>query len=96
MLHIFNELELIKFKCNLMMHPYNFYTFYRYQSVKTGSRYSGTPLIRSPMGQKKLAVLTRGFFTRKCMAVFARLPEKNGRNNAVTVLPISGRKAGFH
>ena len=38
---------------------------------------SGTPLIRSPMGQKKLALLTewpylRGFFTRKCMAVFAR------------------------
>ena len=51
--------------------------------------YSGTPLILSPIGQKKLAVLTgdrinKGFFTRKCMAV---LPgsQKSGRNNEVTV-----------
>ena len=37
-------------------------------------KYSGTPLIWSLMGQKKIAVLTgdriiEGFFTRKCMAV---------------------------
>ena len=38
--------------------------------------YSGTPLIRSPMGPKNLAVLTRVYFTRKCMAVFAREPKK--------------------
>ena len=31
-----------------------------------------------------VAVLTRGFFIRKCMAVFARRPKN------------SGRKAGFH
>ena len=43
---------------------------------------SGTPLIRTPMGQKKngringLAVFTRVFFTRKCMVVFARRPQK--------------------
>ena len=30
------------------------------------------------------------------MAVFDRRPHKSGRNNEVTVLPISGRKAGFH
>ena len=54
--------------------------------------YSGTLLIRSPMGQIKFALLTgwpyqRGFFfffTRKCMAVFDRRPKT------------SGRKAGFH
>ena len=37
--------------------------------------YRGTPLIRSPMGQKNLAVLTgdhinEGIFTRKCMAIW--------------------------
>ena len=44
--------------------------------------YSGTPLIRPPLGQKKkigringVAVLTTVFFTRKCMAVFARQPK---------------------
>ena len=44
-------------------------------------------LIRSPMCRKKLAVLTGVFFTRKCMAVFARRPKQSGRNNEVTVLP---------
>ena len=44
--------------------------------------YSGTPLIWSPMGQKKIdqinrvAVLTRVFLTRKCMVVFAWQPKK--------------------
>ena len=38
------------------------------------SSYSGTPLIRSPIGQKNLALLTgdrikEGFLTRKCTAV---------------------------
>ena len=37
---------------------------------------SGTPLKRSALGQKKLAVLTRVFFTRKCMAAFVRQPKK--------------------
>ena len=48
--------------------------------VKLPRYYSGTPLIRSPRGQKKLALLTRVFFTRKCMVV---LP--SGSNNEVTV-----------
>ena len=34
-----------------------------------------------------VAVLTRVFFTGKCMAVFARRPKNSGRNNEVTVLP---------
>ena len=44
--------------------------------------YSGTTLVRSPSGQKKLAVPRRGdhindgFFTRKCMDVFARQTKK--------------------
>ena len=38
-------------------------------------KYSGTPQIQSPMGQKNLAVLTgdhinEGILTRKCMAIF--------------------------
>ena len=48
----------------------------------TADRYSVTPLIRWPM-----AVLTRVFFTRKCMTVFARRPKKSGRNNEVTFSP---------
>ena len=47
--------------------------------------YSGTPLIQSPMDQKNLALLTRVFFTRKCMVVFARQLYYQG-----------GHKAGFH
>ena len=44
-------------------------------------KYSGTPSIRSPMGQKTLAVLRgdrtiEGFSTRKCMVVFAGCPKK--------------------
>ena len=44
-----------------------------------------------------VAVLTRVFFTRKCMAVFTKRPKKSGRNNEVT-RPYyrGGRKAGFH
>ena len=47
------------------------------------------------MGQKKLAVLTRVFCTRKCMAVFARRPKKVA---VITRWPCyrGGRKAGFH
>ena len=48
--------------------------------------YSGTQLIRSPIGQKNLAVLTRVFFTRKSMAGFARRPKKSSRNNEVASL----------
>ena len=29
---VLNKTELMKFKCNQMMHPYKFYTFYRDQS----------------------------------------------------------------
>ena len=44
--------------------------------------------MRSPMGKKKLAVLTKVFIQlRKFMAVFARPPKKGGRNIEVTVLP---------
>ena len=46
------------------------------------------------MGRKNLAVLTRVFFARKCMAVFARRPE----NVAVITRWLyyrGGRKAGF-
>ena len=51
-----------------------------------GVFYSGTPLIRPPLGPpKKLAVLKTGFFTRKCMAVFARKPKTSGHNNEVAV-----------
>jgi len=46
------------------------------EPTRSGSfpQYSGTPLIRSQMGQENLAVLTgdrinEGFYTRKCMAV---------------------------
>ena len=38
--------------------------------------YSGSPLARSPMCPKNVAVLTRVFCTRKCMAVVARRPKK--------------------
>ena len=48
--------------------------------VKLPRYYSGTPLIRSPRGQKKLALLTGCFFTRKCMVV---LP--SGSNNEVAI-----------
>ena len=49
--------------------------------VKLPRYYSGTPLIRSPRGQKKLlTLLTGGFFTRKCMVV---LP--SGSNNEVAI-----------
>ena len=38
-------------------------------------------------GPKKFGRINEGFFfTRKCMAVFAR-SQKNGRNNEATVLP---------
>ena len=66
-----------------------------YLKLKKDYNYRGTPLIRSPMGQKTLAVLTRVFFTRKCMAVFARRPKKVA---VITRLSYyrGGRKAGFH
>ena len=41
--------------------------------------YSGTPLLRSPRGQKtgrnnEVIEVNEGFFTRKCMDVFAVRP----------------------
>ena len=62
--------------------------------------YSGTPLMRSPMGQKKLTVLkddhvNEGFFYKKMYGRFARRPKKRGRNNNMTYYR-GGRKAGFH
>ena len=62
--------------------------------------YSGTPLIRSPMGQMKLAVLTgerinEGFFLYKKMySRFVRRP-KSGLNNEVTVLPSGSKASSF-
>ena len=38
-------------------------------------------------GTKKFGHINEGFFTRKCMAVFARWPKKSGSNNKVTILP---------
>ena len=62
--------------------------------------YSGRPLIRSPMGQKKVAVLTgdrikEGIFTRKCRAVW---PSGQNKVAVITMLPYyrDGRKMGFH
>ena len=37
-------------------------------------------------GPKKFGRVNEGFFTRKCMAVFAMQPKKSGHNNEVTVL----------
>ena len=75
--------------------------FNKKRNSLTEKIYSGTPLIRSPMGQKNLAVLTewpylRGFFFlqnawrfltggQKTVAVITRWPYYRG-----------GRKAGFH
>ena len=50
---------------------------------------SGTPLIRSPMGQKNLVVLTGVFFLRENVWRFLLGGQKNGRNNEATVLPRS-------
>ena len=39
-------------------------------------------------GPKKFGLINEVFFfTRKCMADFARQPKKSGRNKEVTVLP---------
>ena len=76
--------------------------FNKKRNSLTEKIYSGTPLLRSPMGQKKffringVAVFTRVFFfTRKCMAVFAR---RQSTVAVITKLPYyrGGRKAGFH
>ena len=50
--------------------------------------YSGTPLIRSPMGRKQSGRNSVFFFTRKCMAVFFQAAKK--------VAVWGGLKAGFH
>ena len=52
--------------------------------------YSGTTFILSPMGQKKLTVLTcdrikEGLFTGKMYGRFARRPIEGAGNNEVTV-----------
>ena len=47
--------------------------------------YSGTPLIRSPIGQKNLAVLTG--FLQENLWPFGQAAKKSGRNNEVIVLP---------
>ena len=49
-------------------------------------KYSGTPFIRSPMGQKNFAYL-RGFFIKEMYGSFYQAAKKSGRNNEVTVLP---------
>ena len=46
---------------------------------------SGTPLIRSPKGQKNLAVSTRVFY-KKMYGGFGQAAKKSGHNNKVTVL----------
>ena len=58
--------------------------------------YSGTLLIQSPMGQKKLAILTSDCIIIKgTVMVVCRATKKSGRNNKVTDY-WGGRKAGFH
>ena len=39
-------------------------------------KYSGTLLIRSPIGKKKLAVLTRFFFYKKMTGSFCQMAKK--------------------
>jgi len=56
--------------------------------------YSGTPLIRPPLGRKKLAVLTRAFLQENVWRFLPGSPPKSGRNNEVAVLQRGGRKAG--
>ena len=48
--------------------------------------YSGTPLVRSLMGQKNLAVLTRGFFLQENVWRFLLGGQKSGSNNEVNLL----------
>ena len=46
------------------------------------------PVNKVTNGPKKFGSINmRVFFTRKCMAVFARQPKKSGHSNEVTVLP---------
>ena len=52
--------------------------------------YSGSPLIRPPSGQKKLAVLTgwpfnEGFFYKKMYGSFFQAAKKSDHNNEVAV-----------
>ena len=49
-------------------------------------KYSGMPSMRSPMGQKKLAILKRVFYM-KMHGGFCEAPKKSGLNNEVAVLP---------
>ena len=54
--------------------------------------YSGAPLIQSPMGQKKMAVLmgdrnNEGLFLQENLWPFFRAAKKSGRNDKVIVLP---------
>ena len=54
-------------------------------------KYGGTPLIRSPMGQKHLAVLIgwpywQGFFLQENVWSFSQAAKKSGRNNEVMLL----------
>ena len=53
--------------------------------------YSGTPLIRSPMGQKSLAVLTGGFCLQENVWSFRReAKNESGRNiTEIAVMPCS-------
>ena len=67
--------------------------FNKKRNSLTEKIYSGTPLLRSPMGPKNFAVLTewpylRGFFFYKKMyGGFCQAAKYSGRNNEVAVLP---------
>ena len=68
--------------------------FNKKRNSLTEKIYSGTPLLRSPMGQKKfcringVAVFTRVFFFYKKMyGGFCQAAKYSGRNNEVAVLP---------
>ena len=65
---------------------------FQFSKVIQTSWYGGTQLIQLPMGQKKLAVITRwpyqwGFLYKKRYGYFWRAAKKSGRNNEVTILP---------
>ena len=67
-------------------------TCYQINDTNGTLNYSGTPLIRSPMRQKNLAVLmgdriNEGFFYNKMYGRFAGRPKKGAPNSEVTVSP---------
>ena len=59
-------------------------SLYSYSLVKY-TQYSETPLIRSPMGQKKFGRINDGFFYKKMYGGFCKAARKRRRDNEVAV-----------